>query len=294
MIFTETDEKIFEMPSRLNINPKSYKILANIQHDVLKADSSNIFLNFTETKYVDAIYMAFVDGLKVLSQKEYGKQVTYRLRKRTKLYKYFKNSGLYEYFRKGDSYINNNAIPFSEIHMEEDSMVEYINKILGLAPIILSQRAEALLFRNIYEIFSNSSDHSESKNGVFACGHWMPSKKQLVFSVYDTGIGIPTVIKNHIDPGMSSADALKWALEMNNSTKQLDEGVPRGVGLPNLLDFVKLNNGSLYILSNDIYYSYENGSENFIPLEHGIIGTMISFVIISDNTHIYKLKEEQP
>lgn len=31
--------------------------------------------------------------------------------------------------------------------MEEDSMVEYINKILGLAPIILSQRAEALLFR---------------------------------------------------------------------------------------------------------------------------------------------------
>lgn len=33
-------------------------------------------------------------------------------------------------------------------------------------------------------------------------------------------------------------------------------------------------------------------AENFIPLEHGIIGTMISFVIISDNTHIYKLKEE--
>ena len=81
------------MPSRLNINPKSYKILANIQHDVLEADSSNIFLNFTETQYVDAIYMAFIGGLKVLSQKEYGKQVTYRLRKRTKLYKYFKNSG---------------------------------------------------------------------------------------------------------------------------------------------------------------------------------------------------------
>ena len=60
----------------------------------------------------------------------------------------------------------------------EDSMVEYINKILDLAPIVLSPRAESLLFKNIYEIFSNSSDHSESENGVFACGHWMPSKNQ--------------------------------------------------------------------------------------------------------------------
>ena len=124
MIFTETDEQILKMPSRLNITPKSYETLANIQHNVLESDSSKILLNFTETNYIDAIYMAFIGGLKVLSQKKYGKQVVYRLHKNTKLYRYFKNSGLYEYFKKGTSYINKNAIPFSEIHMEEDSMVE--------------------------------------------------------------------------------------------------------------------------------------------------------------------------
>lgn len=119
-------------------------------------------------------------------------------------------------------------------------------------------------------------------------------QKQLVFSVYDTGIGIPTVIKNHIDLKMNSAEALRWALKTGNSTKQLNDGVPRGVGLPNLLDFISLNNGFLYILSNDVYYSYENGKEQFIPLSHSIVGTMISFIIISDSEHIYKLKEEQP
>ena len=48
----------------------------------------------------------------------------------------------------------------------------------------------------------------------------------------------------------------------------------------------------LLILSNDIYYSFEKGVEKFTPLKHSIVGTMISFVIISDEKHIYKLKEE--
>ena len=291
MVFTKKDEKKLKMPSCLNVNPKSYEILADIQYMILGSEESKIFLDFTETTYVDAIYMAFIGGLMILAQKR-EKRLVYRLRKNTRLYNYFKNSGLYEFFKKSGSYINKNSIPFSEIHMKEESMVKYINRILELAPITLSPKAESYLFTNIYEIFSNSSDHSESDNGVFACGHWMPVKKQLVFSAYDTGIGIPTVIKNHIDSHMSSADALRWALKIGNSTKQLDDGVPRGVGLPNLLDFINLNNGSLYILSNDIYYSYENGVENFIPLKHSVVGTMISFIIISDDTHIYKLKEE--
>lgn len=293
MIFTETHTKRLEMPSCFNINLKSYEALANIQRLVLDSEESKVLLDFTNTNYIDAIYMAFLGGLRELS-KEYNKNLGYCVKQGTKLYNYFKSSGLYEYIKQGGSYANKNSIPFSEIHMEEESMVEYINKILDLAPITLSPKAESHLFTSIYEIFSNSSDHSEAQSGVFACGHWMPTKKQLVFSVYDTGIGIPTVIKNHIDLKMNSAEALRWALKTGNSTKQLNDGVPRGVGLPNLLDFISLNNGFLYILSNDVYYSYENGKEQFIPLSHSIVGTMISFIIISDSEHIYKLKEEQP
>lgn len=291
MVFTETYKKRIQMSQLFNINLESYKTLANIQRIVLESDESNILLDFSKTEYIDAIYMAFIGGMRELS-KSYNKKVSYRIQRNTKLYNYFKNSGLYEYFKHGESYISKNSIPFSEIHMEEESIVEYINRILSLAPINLSSKAESYLFTNIYEIFSNSSDHSEAQSGVYACGHWMPTKKQLEFSVYDTGIGIPTVIKKHIDSKMTSAEALRWALTTGNSTKQLNDGVPRGVGLPNLLDFIGLNNGSLYILSNDIYYSYENGNERFIPLGHSVIGTMISFIIISDNDHIYKLQEE--
>lgn len=104
------------MPSRLNVSSDSYKKLANIQHKILESEESKIILDFTETNYVDAIYMAFIGGLKVLSEK-YSKQLIYRLRPRTKLYNYFKNSGFYEYVvKKEETYINKNSIPFSEIH----------------------------------------------------------------------------------------------------------------------------------------------------------------------------------
>lgn len=232
--------------------------------------------------------MAFIGALKPLC-KGSKKQLNYKFDKTSKLYQYFKRSGLYEYLYKTDtSYINDNAIPFSEIHMDEDSIIEYINRILELAPIELSSNAESYVFKNIYEIFSNSSDHSNATHGVFSCGHWMPNKKCLVFSVYDTGIGIPALIKSKIDSNLNSSDALKWALKTGNSTKQLCNGTPRGLGLSDLLEFIGLNEGSLYILSNDIYYSYENGYETFRTVSYPIIGTMISFVIIADYNHIYE------
>lgn len=144
MIFTETHTKRLEMPSCFNINLKSYEALANIQRLVLDSEESKVLLDFTNTNYIDAIYMAFLGGLRELS-KEYNKNLGYCVKQGTKLYNYFKSSGLYEYIKQGGSYANKNSIPFSEIHMEEESMVEYINKILDLAPITLSPKAESHL-----------------------------------------------------------------------------------------------------------------------------------------------------
>ena len=120
----------------------------------------------------------------------------------------------------------------------------------------------------------------------------MQRKKKLAFSVYDMGIGIPGAIRKYKDASMSSEDALRWALKTGNSTKQLNDGVPRGIGLPNILDFINLNKGALYVLSNDIFYSYENGKEHFETFKYSIRGTMISLIIISDDEYIYELKEE--
>ena len=118
----------------------------------------------------------------------------------------------------------------------------------------------------------------------------MPTKKQLVFSVYDTGIGIPALIKEQIDSSYSSERAINWALTRGNSTKQLDHGIPRGLGLSDLFDFIKLNNGALNIFTNDLYYRYDNNGERTLHLSFPIIGTLIGIIIIADYDHIYTTK----
>lgn len=280
------EEKIFQIP-RLNISDEAYLFLSKLQYQVLNSNKNHIILDFRDTGYVDAIYIAYLGGLKILC-KEVNKNLLYRVDRKSKLYHYFQKSGLYEYFVKQEkTYVNGNAIPFSDIHMNEEYIMHYIDKILELAPVTLLPRAEEYLFKNIYEIFSNSSEHSLAKYGVYACGHWMPKKNILVFSVYDTGIGISQLIKEKVDSNFTSQQALMWALEKGHSTKQFNDGIPRGLGLSGLLEFIELNEGQVYILSNDVCYSYNKGKKNILKLDETVVGTMISFVIIADNEYVY-------
>lgn len=287
-----TLEEIIKIPERLNMDIESYNYLSELQDKVLNSTADRIILDFCECKYTDASFTAFIGALNELSTHR-NKKIIFRTARDSKVQEYFKRSGLYNYIVNDENkYINENAIPFSHVTLDDDIIIEYIDKILELAPIQLSSDCNNLLFRNIYEIFNNSIDHSDSICGVYSCGHWMPYRKELVFSIYDTGIGIAQIVKNNINPLFSSEEAIKWALIRGNSTKQLDGGTPRGLGLSDLLNFIKLNNGSLRIMSNDIYYKY-NRSENYSVISKPIIGTLISITIIADNEHTYVVKKKE-
>lgn len=99
MNFT-TDEWIIKIPNRLNVSMQSYNILANLQHTILETDERKIILDFSNTVYVSALYMAFLGSLEVLCRKK-NQKLVYRLRKDTELYHYFQSSGLYVYASTG-------------------------------------------------------------------------------------------------------------------------------------------------------------------------------------------------
>lgn len=283
-------KKIITVPSQLNINKDAYQFLGKLQYEIFSCKEEDIILDFSQCIFSHNAFTAYLGALKSLSRK-WGKTVTFNTVP-GKLDDYFRTSGLYDHFTSSESnHANKNTIPFTQVKLDDDSLVDYIGNILDLAPIILSDKCRDLLFKNIYEIFTNAVEHSASESGVFACGHWMPTKKKLVFSVCDTGLGIPKTIKN-MDPSLSSEEALIWALKRGNSTKQLSDGVPRGLGLSDLKDFIKLNNGNLNIFTNDIYYNCSTEEKTFI-LPYDILGTLITITITADYNHIYILKEER-
>lgn len=285
-------EKTFKIPKYLNLQWDSFEYLAELQHNILISNYNKVILDFSECEYTNAAFTAFIGALGDICE---NKKIRFLIRskKQSKVNQYFKRSGLYNYIVDDEiKYINENAIPFSKITLDDEFIIEYIDRILSLAPIKISSDCKRLLFRNIYEIFNNSIDHSEAKMGVFSCGHWMPVKKELVFSIYDTGKGIPKLIKSKIDNTFSSSQALKWALVRGNSTKQLNDGTPRGLGLSDLIDFIKLNHGSIQIMSNDILYENKDGEVVIKPLLNSIVGTLISIKIVADYEHIYILQNK--
>lgn len=279
-------EKIIVMPPKLNGRFNTYNYLASLQNTIIDCPENQIILDFRQCTFSHAIFTSFIGSLAVWA-KGFDKSLVYRVFKDSQLNTYFKRSGLFN-FITGDTvdYTNGNAIPFREVHMDDESIMDYIDNILNLAPINLTGNAKGVLFKNIYEIFINSTEHSGAQKGVYACGHWMPKQKRLVFSVYDTGIGIPAHIKSNVDSKLSSTDAIEWALVKGNSTKQLDDGTPRGLGLSDLKKFIELNSGTFTIVSNDVYYSYDKNI-TCSYLEKPIIGTIVSFTICNDEKHIY-------
>lgn len=283
-------EKIITVPLALNINEDAYQFLGKLQYDVYSCKENVVILDFRQCVFSHAAFTAYFGALKSLAQK-WGKDVVFYTADNN-VRRYFLDSGLYSHFSQSTGmHRNKNSIPFTKVNLDDESLIDYIGNILDLAPITLSEKCRDLLFKNIYEIFSNAVEHSHSQYGVFACGHWMPHKKKLVFSVCDTGTGISRTIKQK-DASLSSVQALDWALKRGNSTKQLSDGVPRGLGLSDLKAFIKLNNGDLNIFTNDVYYKC-SVTEKITSLQYDILGTLITLTITADYNHVYILREER-
>lgn len=281
------------LSNKFNLCLNNYNDLATVQNIALNCKESNVIISLADCLYIHAGFTAFIGSLKALVESK-GKKLDIIVRKNSRVSKYYWSSGLRKFFNPllPDT-ANKNVIPFRKINMEQQNYQNYIDHIIDLAPVVLSDAAKDMLFMNIYEIFINAHDHSKEAYGVYACGHWFPKLKELTFSIYDTGIGIAQNVKNHHDSTMSSREAVDWALKYGNSTRQLESMTPRGVGFTNLLHFLDLNHGSLKIFTNDIYFCHENEENNFFSLDYGIIGTMVTFTIVTDNEHRYILKSEE-
>ena len=288
--------KSFDIPLRLNLDFDGYKYMSDLFSYINICRDDHITLNFSNVKYFDAGFVAFLGGMYDYF-KSCGKCIQLNFPSDTRASKYFFDSGLLTYINQTGVGVpsNKNAIPFCNFKRVDDNVTNvYTNKFVDLAPITLSSRAKEHISSNIIELFTNAIDHSESPLGCYACGHWMPQHDTLVFSIYDLGVGIPNKIKG-IFQNYSSEAAIKWAFGLGNSTIQLENNVPRGLGLYYLKDFICKNEGSLRILSNDIYYEYKGGggSEFFKMIDAPIHGTLITVKVLPDSFNVYCLKGEQ-
>lgn len=175
---------------------------------------------------------------------------------------------------------------------DDRSFAEYIEKefihrdeIPPMSGVLLKKFRQS-----IFEIFSNAVQHSETELGIFSCGQFFPQRKTLHFTVADLGIGMQRSIHRHRCLDLSPEGAIDWATSGHNTTRS--GGVPGGLGLKLLRDFIDLNGGSVQIVSDAGYWRRQSGRTHAVRLGNSFDGTVVSLEIDTDDARSYELTSE--
>ncbi|MGB3275000.1 MAG: ATP-binding protein [Castellaniella sp.] len=144
---------------------------------------------------------------------------------------------------------------------------------------------------SILEIFDNAAVHSETELGIFVCGQYFHKRHKLDFSIADAGIGIRRKIANELGLKMPSHDAIAWALETGNTTRQ--GKIPGGMGLKIMREFIEINRGRLQIVSDRGYWEQcDDGKLVHRRMDDSFPGTVINIEINTADERSYRLSSE--
>lgn len=117
---------------------------------------------------------------------------------------------------------------------------------------------------SINEIMDNVLNHSEAPCG-FIMGQLHKNTKNVVFTIYDTGIGIYNSLKNSIHAPRTNADALTMCIQAGVTR---DKKIGQGNGMNGLLSLVKEGKGRLVITSGRDSYTCIDGKDNVYKDKH--------------------------
>lgn len=182
------------------------------------------------------------------------------------------------------------AISYRRFDVEDDrhfsnyieSEFSHRSELPAMSPWVAKKFHES-----IFEIFSNAVLHSRTELGIFSCGQFFPKHERLNLTLADLGVGIFQNVKAHTGQHLSSEEAIVWATEASNTTKPRCDGVPGGLGLKLLREFISLNRGCIQIVSDDGYWQQEKKDVSTATLSCPFPGTVVSVEINTQNADLY-------
>ena len=188
-------------------------------------------------------------------------------------------------FDEGSEPWSGNSVPYrQDLDQNKCAIIEYLlDRWLGKNWVDISLGLKSAIAGNVWEIYANAFEHSNSSLGVFSCGQHYPKQKELHLTIVDFGQGIANNVRSlPQNRSLDASQALKWAFQTGNSTAI--KTISRGIGLSTLQNFVSTNRGNLKIFSND---GYVNIKDNKVIHEKRTInfqGTLINIAFKCDES----------
>jgi hypothetical protein len=154
-----------------------------------------------------------------------------------------------------------------------------------------SEALKRKIHEGLLELFANALMHAQSHHGIITCGQFFPNKNTLEFCLADAGIGVHDNVRR-FESGISDEEAIIWAMGEGHTTRTRSDGVPGGLGLKMLEDFIRLNNGKLIMASGHGYVEVNASRVTSRTLEYPFPGTVAHIIIQTDDPCYYTLSDE--
>lgn len=188
---------------------------------------------------------------------------------------------------------SHDAIPiFLVENFEAEKVLEHIDYQLTKQANQLPRMNEMLAKetrRSLFELIANIFEHSESSIGGVFTGQFHVRHAEFQICICDCGVGVSKRVMRKKPDITSCSNALLWAVEGGNSTK--DSGIPGGLGLHLLRDFVKVNEGLFRLCANNGVVSEIAGSQTAYDHDFSFPGTLIELRLKVKEDFVYCLSE---
>lgn len=201
-------------------------------------------------------------------------------------------------FGHGSTGWDGNSIPYREHEsLDMNGIMDYLTlNWIGKGWVQISHRLRDAIAGTIWEIYSNAFEHSGSPIGVFSCGQHFWKRNELILSVVDLGQGIPAKVRTFLQQHageklvsrLTGASCLKWAFQPGNTTKVGEVG---GSGLDLLKEFIRVNQGTLEVYSNESYVIIDKDGERYQNRDISCEGTTVHISLRCDE-RLYRFRDE--
>ena len=188
----------------------------------------------------------------------------------------------------------NTSIPYKIFNVSQiDEFERYIAiSIFDRSDLpLMSPGVKESMIDNILEIFNNVKEHTNATH-LYTCGQYFPQKSLLYFTVADSGETIPNnVLHFFYDHHLRfNGFSIDWAIQSGNSTRRTDS--PGGLGLYLLSDFIKMNEGELFIVSGNEAFEQTKRGTRCKYLEYTFSGTIVTMAFNMADRSRYRLTSE--
>lgn len=288
-------QTIIHLSGKFNTEYGTHKRICQLAEQFQKYKNTDIGLDFKNVEFIASNQFAALGCIvDTYSKKNPNASVTF-FNVKDKIKKVMQMNGMHKHLglkKIPDQY--KTAIPFTIFDVKEiDEFERYILMEVFSRPDLpkMSALARNNILDTILEIFNNVKEHTSSQF-VYSCGQYFPKSSFLYLTIVDAGETIPFNVTAFFKSNRQTppANSLEWAIRAGNTTRLTD--TPGGLGLSLLCDFIELNKGKLYIVSEKETFEKVGESERTLYMENAFPGTIVTVAINLSDEYTYRMTSE--